>query len=69
MKWFGLFGRKDSIHEKKDPFRELMKEYDRTFFNPQERFAILQKAARIAKDDGQKLEVNARLLELRERGM
>lgn len=60
--------RAQSSREKKDPFRELMAEYDMVFGNPQKRLAILQKAAKIAKAGAEELEVNARLLDLKQRG-
>jgi hypothetical protein len=68
VRWAKHCSRAEFSREKKDTFRELMGEYDMAFGNPQKRLAILQKAAKIAKSDSEKLEVNARLLDLKQRG-
>ena len=51
---------------KKKSFEELLKEYDEAFGNPQKRLEILKKAAKIAKDDKEKLIVNAYWLQFKQ---
>ena len=56
----GLFGKKKS-------FDELMAEYSKVHYRDfQKRFETLKQAAKIAKDDKEKLIVNAEYLQLKE---
>lgn len=51
---------------KKKSFDELMEEYNKAFGNPQKKLKILQQAAKIAKDDKEKLIINAKWLQLKQ---
>jgi len=55
------------LFKKKKSFDELMEEYSKIYYSDfQKRFEILKEAAKIAKDDKEKLIVNAEWLQLKE---